>query len=350
MAIASVSDMSDRELLDNAVRAAADERNSIVRLLTFLSEIEVRKLHLSEGCPSLFIYCTRILRFSEHEAYHRIEAARTMREYPEIAERLREGALTLTAVTLLRPHLNRHNADALVTAALYKTRREIELQMARLASKSDAEPIVRRLPAVARAAVPRAPLVDMSAAVDVPTSRLPPPAPRPFSRPLSSDRYLLRVTLSAGAHARLQRARDLLRHSIPSGDPGEIVERALTLLVEDLERQRIGSLRGRRERKAVSPPSVHSRYIPARIRREVWTRDEGRCAFVGRGGRCRETGFLEFHHVKAFALGGRTSTENLELRCRAHNQYEGALLFGAVQAASGVDASLGLDATRPGPS
>ena len=33
-------------------------------------------------------------------------------------------------------------------------------------------------------------------------------------------------------------------------------------------------------------------------------RDQGRCAFVGASGRCRETGFLEFHHVEPFADGG----------------------------------------------
>jgi 5-methylcytosine-specific restriction endonuclease McrA len=61
----------------------------------------------------------------------------------------------------------------------------------------------------------------------------------------------------------------------------------------------------------------------------VWTRDDGRCAFVGADGRCRETGWLEIHHVVPFARGGLTTTENLELRCRAHNAYEAEREFGA---------------------
>ena len=37
---------------------------------------------------------------------------------------------------------------------------------------------------------------------------------------------------------------------------------------------------------------------------------------------------LEFHHVTPYADGGLATIENIELRCRAHNQYEASLLFG----------------------
>jgi 5-methylcytosine-specific restriction endonuclease McrA len=68
--------------------------------------------------------------------------------------------------------------------------------------------------------------------------------------------------------------------------------------------------------------------VPAAVKRAVWSRDEGRCAFVGAHGRCSETGFLEYHHVVPFAGGGATDPTNLELRCRAHNAYEAAVWFG----------------------
>jgi hypothetical protein len=66
----------------------------------------------------------------------------------------------------------------------------------------------------------------------------------------------------------------------------------------------------------------------ASVRREVWRRDEGRCAFSGPAGRCGETAFLEFHHVQTYADDGPPTVENIQLRCRAHNQYEAALQFG----------------------
>jgi hypothetical protein len=39
-------------------------------------------------------------------------------------------------------------------------------------------------------------------------------------------------------------------------------------------------------------------------------------------------GFLEFHHVHPYAAGGETSIGNVELRCRAHNNYEKNRFFG----------------------
>ena len=64
------------------------------------------------------------------------------------------------------------------------------------------------------------------------------------------------------------------------------------------------------------------------MKREVWARDGGRCAFVGREGRCMEKGFVEFHHVVPYAAGGEASTTNVELRCRSHNAYEAECYFG----------------------
>jgi hypothetical protein len=70
-----------------------------------------------------------------------------------------------------------------------------------------------------------------------------------------------------------------------------------------------------------------SRNITASVKREVWRRDDGRCAHTGRAGRCTERNFLECLHVQPYAAGGAATTANIELRCRAHNAYESAMLF-----------------------
>lgn len=60
----------------------------------------------------------------------------------------------------------------------------------------------------------------------------------------------------------------------------------------------------------------------------LWLRDGGRYAFVAKNGqRCNERGFLEFHHVEPYRAGGLAAADNIELRCRAHNQYESDLFF-----------------------
>src|SRR5690606_38142676 len=58
------------------------------------------------------------------------------------------------------------------------------------------------------------------------------------------------------------------------------------------------------------------RHVSAAIRREVWARDAGRCAYTDdRGRRCPGTGSLQLHHREAHAMGGPDSVDNLELRC-----------------------------------
>ena len=126
---------------------------------------------------------------------------------------------------------------------------------------------------------------------------------------------------------------------------GSIFDRALTLLLADLERKKLAATERPLPRRASSQATRH---IPAEVRRRVWARDSGRCAFVGASGRCTEQGFLEFHHVVPYAAGGLTTLENLELRCRSHNAYEAEQYFGSLLARE--TQPLWGGPTRPGPS
>ena len=129
--------------------------------------------------------------------------------------------------------------------------------------------------------------------------------------------------MSRETHDKLREAQDLMRHRVPNGDVAEIFEQALTLLLDDLRKARFAS--------TVRPRTISKstgRQIQAAVKRAVWARDHGRCAFVGSQGRCTERGFLEYHHLVPFADGGLATVDNLELRCRAHNAYEAERWFG----------------------
>ena len=68
--------LSNAELIAEVKNAASDERRATAALIALIAELEERQLFLGEGCGSLFVYCTRVLRLSEHAAYGRIAAAR----------------------------------------------------------------------------------------------------------------------------------------------------------------------------------------------------------------------------------------------------------------------------------
>jgi len=304
MTTKSPSIMSNQELLTATSQAAGAERRATAELLALLAEVYTRQLYLGEGCSSLFTYCTRVLHFSEHAAYHRIETARAARFFPIILQLVADGSVTTTTVALLRPHLTPDNHAALLTDARHKTKRA----PGPIPVSADPGTVSVARPSTSPARVPE---------------------PRPTVESLSSDRYLLRVTLTAAAHANLRRAQDLLRPEVTRGNPATIIEKSLALLVDQLERQKVAKVdRPRPESRKISR---RSRHIPAEVRRQVWARDEGRCAFAGAHGRCRETGRLEFHHLLPFARGGPATVANIALRCRAHNSYESEQLFGVWQ-------------------
>jgi hypothetical protein len=404
--------LSDAQLLLEVSRLASREREAVANLVQALGEIDARKLYLKDGCSSLFTYCTERLHLSEHAAYRRIEAARLARRLPLVLERLREGGLTLTAVSLLGPHLTDANCREILDAARHQSKRAVEELLARLRPQPDVPTSLRRLPIPRAAAAPasadvvaghengRSPLLgqcgddsqDARRAARAPSTsprdaldqaRLGglssvarnhvasgalhsgPEAsrvvgatpPRAQIRPLSPATYSLHVTMSAETCRKLRHAQELLRHAVPTGDPAEVIDRALTLLVAHLEQRKCAELRPTRTRKRASPasgvdaqPAVSgsrgeiparrgsgsarasrqgqpSRYIPAAVRRAVWQRDHGQCTFVGEGGRCTERAFLEFHHRVPFADGGAPTVENIALLCKVHNAYEADRIF-----------------------
>ena len=122
------SHLTDEQLLTEVDSLVARERQTTARLIASLAELESRGLHLRDGCPSLFAYCTQRLHLSEAEAYSRIGAARTARKWPLVLERLADGSITLTTVNLLAAHLTSDNHRALLDAARHKGRREVEQQ------------------------------------------------------------------------------------------------------------------------------------------------------------------------------------------------------------------------------
>jgi 5-methylcytosine-specific restriction endonuclease McrA len=351
--ISNHSALSDAELLVEVSTLAGAERQATARLIAALAEVDIRRLYLAEGCSSLFTYCTQVLHLSEHAAYGRIEAARAARKWPVLLELLADGTVHLTAVTLLAPHLTHENHRDVLAAARHKSKREVEELVAALRPQPPVLSSVRRLPAPKAltpiASVPAGvPIAESSLASTVSNDR--PVQPRherrtPMSeiKPLSSEHYKVQFTVTRETHDKLRQAQDLLRHRIPNGDVAAIFERALALLLADLQRTRQAATRRPR---STLPSGSQGRYIPSAVKREVWKRDGGRCAFVGGTGRCSERGLLEYHHVVPFADGGGTTAENLQLRCRAHNALEAERWFGCKRSRIGEGARGSVGTTR----
>jgi len=363
------SNLSDHDLLAHLVRLASAEREASAELVAHLAALELRpSVYAALGYGSLFDYCTRALRLSEDAACTRIAVARACRRLPAILDVLVSGDVSLTSIRLLAPHLTPENHGDVLGRASGRRRPEIEALVAELAPRPDVPTSVRKLPAPSSVVTPSVPTALPPAPVESSPGRpspavsspavlappvvappvssppvLAPPPHRPIVQPTSPERYRVQFTMGKESHEKLRRVQDLLRREIPSGDAGKIFERALDLLLEKVEKAKLGvpskaaatpksapprSIRPETDRPA-APPIRRSRYRPRHVDRAAWTRDEGQCGFVSKDGRrCTERAFLEFHHIQPFALGGPATAENISLRCRRHNQYEAELVFG----------------------
>jgi hypothetical protein len=146
-------------------------------------------------------------------------------------------------------------------------------------------------------------------------------------KPLAPGSFALQCTIGQSTHDKLRYAQALLGHQLPGGDLAQVLDRALDVLIEQLERRKFAATR--RPRPMSRRFSAHPRHIPSQVKRAVWERDGGRCTFVSESGhRCLARTRLEFDHVTEVARGGEGTIAGLRLRCRAHNQYGAECTFG----------------------
>jgi 5-methylcytosine-specific restriction endonuclease McrA len=278
----------------------------------------------------MFAFCTSRFRMSEAIAAKRIRAGRAACRFPCVFGMIARGELHLTGVHQLAAHLTDDNHQRVLQRAKHKSMREIEQLIAEIAPKPDVPTLIRALP-MKKSEEP-SPLEPIGASPS--TSRpgaAAPLKPKAISRPvpLAPRRYKLQVTIGEEARDKLAELQALLSHQIPDGDPGEILERALDALLTETKKKKAALTdKPRRTKKKKTKPTT--RAIPAHARREVFERDEGHCTFVdAEGRRCPSKWQVEFHHRTPYARGGTHDVENIELRCRAHNQYEAELEYGA---------------------
>jgi hypothetical protein len=317
-----------KELLTTGARTEA-------RIVAHLAEVDARKLHLAMGSSSLFDYCLKRLGLSNNEAFHRITAARLARRFPVIFEMLERRDVHLTAVCLLRDHLTPENHAELLLEVSHKTKTEIEELLARRFPQPNAPSRLRKLPSF---------------------------------EPRSEGSYLLQLNASAALKQKLELARDLMSHANPSGDLAVVVERALDGLIEQLQAGRFAQTKSMRasgtgvalQAKSTLPAALDSAkttcggqalaqavegpskpwraHLRNDVRRAIVARDGHRCSFVGIDGqRCEGRAFLQFHHQRAWALGGADTTENLSLMCRAHNRLLAERELGTERVAQSIE-------------
>jgi hypothetical protein len=284
---AVLSDLPDRDLIERLKQLVSDENHLMVQVLAHLGEVDARRLYLEAACPSMFVYCTDILHYSEASTAKRLHAARAARRFPVVLEMLAAAEIHLAAISLLSPHLTPENHLELLQAARHRSKRKVEELVAARFPQPDVPSRMRRLPTpqakpapaptgadAAPASTPPAPTgadaapasppvptgADAAPAsppvneptpaasppVNEPTPAASPPAvcarplptpplqPRPVVQPIAEERYRVQFTASRALRDKLNEAQDLLGSRVARGDLAAIVEVALDGLIREL--------------------------------------------------------------------------------------------------------------------
>jgi hypothetical protein len=295
-------------------------------VIEHLVEVERRRLYLEQACANLVAYCRDRLGYPDDAAYKRARVAEVALRFPRALDELRSGALHLTAVLLLAPHLTDDNADALLKDACGQSRRQIEVLLARRFGRQPARPRVEPVSAPEGGSAAGAPnTASRPSTPEFRSGRSGAEAASMFQLEPAEESCRFTFTASAEFRKKVERARELASHAVPSGDVAEILERALDVFIAHEMKRRLGAGKPRKPR-TLKPGSRH---VPREIARQVFERDGFQCAFVdAQGRRCQERRFLTIEHRQPFARGGPTTVDNLCIFCRAHNAYTARREFG----------------------
>jgi hypothetical protein len=289
-------------------------------------------------------------------------AARLGKRFPSVLSMLERAELHLSGIVLLAPYLNSDNHRKLLRQAKGKSQEEIAKIIAAIAPGRAQKDSIRIVAVKAAKTIdkPTQSLPDLFATAILGGSAedkgsigassqslfalAPKSVPGDGSKPGSlpehldlTDLYRISFTATQETTALLRRAQELLRHQFPKGELDGIIQLALKILVDKIDRDRklqvkTGKKRIRRgwgmewekQRQGKS-----TRYIPEQVRQEAWERDGGRCVYIGEDGvRCGARAWLEFDHKEPWALGGSSDkAENIQILCRAHNLLRGRMMF-----------------------
>jgi hypothetical protein len=293
-----ITDFSNEVLLEKTQSLAQKERALTLEVLSHLREIERRSLYAEIGYSSLFEYAVKELKYSEGAAQRRISSMRLIRDLPEVEGKIESGKLSLSSLFQAQVFFRQEKIEAeakleILTSLEGKSTREVEKEL------------------VSRSSEPEKLIPEKLSAV-------------------SETHSELRLLLDDALLKDLEELKCLLAKKLATSNMKEALAYAVRRTLKGL---RPKEPKARKEPKNLPPPPApavkKSRYVPRDIQRHVWKRDGGQCTYCHNGKRCGSRYGLEMDHIKPFSMGGRSSLENLRLRCRAHNQLTAIKDLGA---------------------
>lgn len=264
--------LTDKVLLEDLKMLVASERVFLTKILHHLKEVEDRKLYADLKYTSFFDYVVKELGYSEAAASRRIQAARLLKQIPALEKKIESGSLNLT---------NLAKAGRMFKENEIKNPAKQNEILKKIENKSSRECEKELI-----SFMPQAPL------------------PPEKIRPISSQMNQLKINVSDKTLSKMSEAKSLMNLSQIND---HFFEKLTINALENLKFKKFKT-------RTSSPQNEESRYLTAETKREVFQNSQGVCE------NCGSLFMLQFDHVEAFAMGGKSTPANLRLLCFSCNQ------------------------------
>jgi hypothetical protein len=232
--------------------------------------------------------------YSEGSAARRIQAMKLVRDLPEYASKLQDGSVHESNLSTIQTFFNR---EAKKKKRNYSQEEKLSL-LSKLEGKS-----ARETQQVLAAVSPESARKDRSKAIN-------------------AEETEIRFTANRALMEKFEKIRNLLGLKLSDQQFASLFEELADLALKKLE--------PKEDLPTLAKAKVsETRYIPAKVKRAVWNRDAGRCSYVDpQGKRCDSKHALQYEHVTPFAMGEKSTYENLKLLCPSHNQLSAIQAYG----------------------
>ncbi len=298
--MSNYSKLSNSELVLKTKNLVSEERKLTLEILHLLREVEKRRLHLELGFGSLHEFTVKELGFDDASAARRVAAMRLVTDIPEVEEKLESGELTLTVAAQAQRFFK--GEEKAFNSYSLDEKREVIKNLENKSIKEAQREFIKLSPQA---------------------------IPKEKERPLSEDQTEIRLIMPNELKLKLDRLRSNLSHKLKTQTMVELLDAISDLALEVVEpkekTERTTALRSGSEKA----PSK-SRYIPNKIKLEVWKKANSQCQFISpeTQRKCMSTHRLQIEHKIPYSMGGTHEIENLSLLCAAHNAHMAIELLG----------------------
>jgi hypothetical protein len=189
--------LKNEELNQSLKSLVHQERETLSSILRHIAEVDRRRLYLEMAYPNLFTYLTEYLGYSAGSAQRRLDAARLIREAPSLPDKLQSGELNLAQISLLQKAIRQKKKESHLTLT-QESKSQLLDSLCGQSLQHSTQILAREL--------------DLELKT----------APQIQVQKDASIRF--EITLSQTQWQKLQTARELLSHSLPSGSWDEMLE------------------------------------------------------------------------------------------------------------------------------